>query len=323
MQDPVSYNGEAKGVSAKSYEALTPKMAWQLAAAHTWPASIIPVLIAAGAAYAHTGTLSASLTIVLLIICVLMQSSVNTFNDYYDYVKGTDSQNDNVEASDSVLVYNNVNPRSALLLAVSFLIIAFLLGIYAIIHAGLIPLAIGLVGALIVVLYSAGKTPISYLPIGEAVSGLVMGGLIPLACYQVLTLELNGLMLVWAIPVIIGIALIMMTNNTCDIEKDIEAGRKTLPVTLGRSRSLSAYHALLVIWVISIVAITLIWFSGAAIILPFTVLASYPLIFGIWKNPLLPQTRIGAMGQICSLNVALGGFYALSLFASSGISITL
>lgn len=161
---------------------------------------------------------------VLLAICILMQASVNTFNDYYDFVKGADSADDDVEVSDATLVYNNVNPACALRLGIGFLVAAFLLGAYVIWQAGWIPLAIGVVGAVFVVVYSAGKTPVSYLPIGEAVSGGVMGGLIPLACYQALTGDLNWLMLLWAVPEIIGVGLIMMTNNTCDIEKDIPVG---------------------------------------------------------------------------------------------------
>lgn len=323
MQETVVQTNEHEQVPAVTYEKLTPIMAWQLAAPHTWPASILPVLVAAAAAYANTGTLSVSMTLTLLVICILMQSSVNTFNDYFDYVKGSDSEEDNVEISDAVLVYNNVNPKAALALAVAFLAIAFAIGVYAIWYAGFIPLAIGVFGALIVVLYSGGKTPISYLPIGELVSGFVMGGLIPLACYYVLTLDFNMLALIWAAPSIIGVALIMMTNNTCDIEKDIAAGRSTLPVILGRKRAASLYHALMVTWMASISVIILIWFSRAAVTLPFMILACYPLVFGLWKNPLIAQTRIGAMGQICSLNVALGAFYALALFASSGIYVTL
>ena len=41
----------------------------------------------------------------------------------------------------------------------------------------------------------------------------------------------------------------MLTNNTCDVEKDIESGRKTLPVLLGRSRARTLYHALVWIWI--------------------------------------------------------------------------
>ena len=165
-------------MTASTYGRLTPRMAWQLAAPHTWPAAILPVLVAAAAAAVTSFSISATMVCVLLVICVLMQSAVNTFNDYYDYVKGADSADDNVDPTDAVLVYNNVNPRAALALAVGFLAAAFLLGAYVIWIAGWIPLAIGAAGAVVVVLYSAGKTPISYLPIGELVSGFVMGGLI-------------------------------------------------------------------------------------------------------------------------------------------------
>ena len=285
----------------------------QLAAPHTWPASILPVLVATGCVAATQGRLLAPLVLVLLVIAILMQASVNTFNDYFDFVKGTDSADDNVEATDAVLIYNNVNPRSVLALAIGFLAAAFVLGLYVIYVAGLIPLIIALIGAAIVVLYSGGKTPISYLPIGELVSGTVMGGLIPLACYQVLSGEFTWMMLVWSIPTIIGVGLIMMTNNTCDIEKDVVANRRTLPVILGRQRARALYHGLLVAWVAAIVIIVCLWFSNGLLVLPFLVLACYPLIKGLWKNPLAAPARIGAMGQICSVNVALGAFYAAAL----------
>ena len=211
-------------MTASAYGRLTPRMAWQLAAPHTWPAAILPVLVAAAAAAVTSFSISATMVCVLLVICVLMQSAVNTFNDYYDYVKGADSADDNVDPTDAVLVYNNVNPRAALALAVGFLAAAFLLGAYVIWIAGWIPLAIGAAGAVVVVLYSAGKTPISYLPIGELVSGFVMGGLIPLACYQALSGTFDLRALLWAVPTILGVGLIMFTNNTCDVEKDVESG---------------------------------------------------------------------------------------------------
>ena len=92
---------------------LSPRLALQLAAPHTWPAAIMPVLVAAACALANTGSLDVGMAWLLLLICILMQASVNTFNDYFDFIKGTDTAEDNVEASDSVLVYNDVNPRSA------------------------------------------------------------------------------------------------------------------------------------------------------------------------------------------------------------------
>lgn len=294
---------------------LTPKLAWQLAAPHTWPASIMPVLVATGCATARFGMPSLVMTFVLLAICVLMQSSVNTFNDYFDYVKGADSADDNVEVSDAVLVYNNIQPASALALAIGFLVCAFLLGIYVISLRGVIPLIIALIGACMVVLYSGGKTPISYLPLGELVSGFVMGGLIVLASYHALTGILDFRALIWALPTIIGVGLIMMTNNTCDIEKDESVNRHTLPVLLGRKWALRVYRGLLACWLTAIVVIIAIWFKDGLIVMPFMLLAMYPLIRVLWNNHLAAQTRIGAMGQICNINVALGAFYVAALLA--------
>ena len=298
-------------------------MALQIAAPHTWPAAILPALIAMACAAANGHAVSAVMALVLLAICILMQAAVNTFNDYYDYVKGSDSAEDNVDPTDAVLVYNNVNPRSALMLAVGFLVVAFALGAYVIWQAGWIPLVIGIVGAIVVVLYSAGKTPISYLPIGELMSGFVMGGLIPLACYQAITKCFDPIMLVWALPTIIGVGLIMLTNNTCDVEKDIESGRKTLPVLLGRSRARTLYHALVWIWIALVIVNVLIWFSGGWPVLVFMLAASIPLLKALLSNPLAPPARIGAMAQICSVNIALGAFYAAAVFAGGAMTLVL
>lgn len=305
------------------YQKFTVRMAVQLAAPHTWPAAILPALVATSAAAATGHAISPIMACVLLAICILMQASVNTFNDYYDFVKGTDSADDDVEISDATLVYNNVNPACALRLGIGFLVAAFLLGAYVIWQAGWIPLAIGVVGAVFVVVYSAGKTPVSYLPIGEAVSGGVMGGLIPLACYQALTGDLNWLMLLWAVPEIIGVGLIMMTNNTCDIEKDIPVGRQTLPAKLGREKARNAYHALVVAWLAAIVVLVGVFFTGGLIVVPFMLLAAIPLLKALFTNPLNSHSRIGAMAQICSLNIALGAFYTAAILASSGVCFTL
>ena len=295
-------------------------MALNLAAPHTWPAAIMPVLIAVCAASTVT-QLSVTMSFTLLVIVVLMQSAVNTFNDYYDYVKGTDSDDAYVDPSDAVLVYNNVNPRSALMLAIGFLVAAFILGIYAIVVAGFVPLVIALIGALFVVLYSAGSSPISYLPLGEVVSGVVMGALIPLAAYQVLTGNLNFLVLVWAIPTVIGVGLIMFTNNTCDIERDIDAGRKTLPVLLGRESAVKAYRIALIVWVAAILAIDAIWFTPGLVLAPFMLLAAYPQLMALYSNSFTPERRLQAMPQILSVNITLGAFYAASILASSAFTL--
>lgn len=299
--------------SNATYSPFTLKMALEVAAPHTWPAAIMPTLIAVCCAAAVNRIVSISASLVCLAIVILMQSAVNTFNDYYDFVKGTDSEEDNVDPSDAVLVYNNVNPKSALRLAIGFLVVAFVLGAYIIYRAEFIPLVIALIGALFVVVYSAGKTPVSYLPIGEFVSGFVMGGLIPLATYMAITLQFDWLALLWSFPMIIGIGLIMFTNNTCDIERDTPAKRKTLSVLLGRDKARSLYHAAMHIMLCSIILIVAVFFTSGLMLVPFMLLAGNSAFKALMRNPLTQATRTQAMPQVLTFNVLFGSFYAAAI----------
>ena len=301
---------------------LTLKMAINLAAPHTWPAAIMPTLVALCVA-SNSTPLSVTMSLTLLVIVTLMQSAVNTFNDYYDFVKGSDSADDYVDPSDAVLVYNDVDPKAALKLAIGMLVCAFALGIYAIVKAGFVPLVIALIGALFVVLYSAGKSPISYLPVGEAVSGIVMGGLIPLAVYQVVTGKLDFAMLLLAIPTIIGVGLIMFTNNTCDIERDVPSGRKTLPVLLGRDAAVRWYHIAVIVWIVDIIINVAVVAKPGLIVVPFMLLAAYPLVKALFANPMTPERRLQAMPQILSVNIVLGAFYCAALLAPATVTIVL
>ena len=109
----------------------------------------------------------------------------------------------------------------------------------------------------------------------------------------------------------------MMTNNTCDIEKDVEAGRRTLPVLLGRDRARAAYHGLVFAWLASIVVLVGAFFPSGLLVVAFMLLGCIPLLNALLKNPLAPGARIGAMAQICGLNIVLGAFYAAAIFAST------
>lgn len=320
-----SRNRQSKPSTASkkvSYSPLTPSLAFQLAAPHTWVAAIMPVLFSIEySAITYSGKVSILLALILLAICILMQSAVNVLNDYFDFKKGTDSaENSSDDAFDAVLVYNNLNPKSVCSLAIGFLIVAAGMGFYLVYLTGWILLVIGLIGALIVFLYSGGKTPISYMPIGELVSGFVMGGLIPLACCYTLSGVFEPLVLLVALPFIFGIGMILFTNNTCDIEKDINAQRKTISVVLGRDMAPNYYHVAILIWIVLIAVLVGLFYPAGMLIVMIMVLAAFPVLRAILNNPLNQKTRDAAMSQIVMLNVILGAFYCLSLTSGSFMS---
>lgn len=208
----------------------------------------MPCVLAMGLSYRTQGFLRIPEAVCLFLGAILMQSAVNTFNDYADFVKGTDTLEESPDASDAVIVYG-LDPKVARNCGITFLAIALLgPGIAATYLCGMVPLVIGLIGAAVVVGYSMGKTPISYLPLGELVSGFVMGGLITLAGTSMQTGLVDLFVIVQAIPVMLGIGMIMLSNNGCDLERDLRAARHTLPCVLGRRRTDVLYRLLLTVW---------------------------------------------------------------------------
>ena len=308
----------------KTYNTLTPKLALQLAAPHTWAASACPVLFAE--LYCSVSSLPLNLVQILSLIAasILLQSAVNTLNDYMDFKKGADSKEDNVEVSDAVLVYAGINPRSALLLGLGYLLAGVVLGILSSMYAGFTPIMIGIVGVLVVLVYSGGPLPVSYLPIGEIVSGVVMGGLIPLGTAACADNRLHPGILFWSLPLIIGIGLIMMSNNGCDIEKDIAAGRRTLPVFLGRENTRKLYRGLLYLWLILLCLLPVLLLGGIGLVTPLLLAAGARKPF-VWllRSSLEPAGRIRQMKTIAAANILGGGAYIAALLAQLIISLTM
>mgnify|MGYP002564118667 CR=1 FL=1 len=295
--------------------------AWlEAARPKTLPASFSPVLVGCALAY-RDGVFKLAPAILCVLVALLAQIASNFANDYFDFKKGTDSvENSSDDAFDAVLVYNNLNPKSVCALAIGFLIVAAGMGFYLVYLTGWILLVIGLIGALIVFLYSGGKTPISYMPIGELVSGFVMGGLIPLACCYTLSGVFEPLVLLVALPFVFGIGMILFTNNTCDIEKDINAQRKTISVVLGRDMAPNCYHVAILVWIVLIAVLVGLFYPTGMPIVMIMVLAAFPVLRAILNNPLNQKTRDAAMSQIVMLNVILGAFYCLSLTSGSFMS---
>lgn len=299
-------------------ESLSFKYIVGLAAPHTWVASILPILLA----ISISGTKQPDLIIywvLMLLGCVALQSAVNIFNDYTDFLKGTDTMGDGVEESDSILVYHNLPVEQVKKLGFIFLGVSLILGALPVVRGGIPVLIIGLIGVLAVLLYSAGPLPICSLPMGELVSGGIMGGLIPLACLTVIFQEIHFSFLIHTIPTVLGIALIMMTNNTCDIERDTNVKRYTMSGRLGRKRALVIYRLLLLLWFLSINLIVLVYFlPGNLLLILFAITDLFMLHFFIKQaNTTATQSvRPQAMKGIVLLNWVSGLIYCLWIFLS-------
>lgn len=295
---------------------LTPRLAVQLAAPHTWVASVFPAVFGTVFSFSSGYLLHWLQSIALLLACIFMQSSVNTLNDYIDFIKGTDSAEENVEISDATLVYNNIKPKHAFILGLVYLAVGAVFGLFGCIQSGWLPIGIGVVGGLVVLIYSCGPLPISYLPLGEILSGIVMGGLIPLAITAAADGKWHGEVLFYSLPLILGIALIMMTNNGSDMEKDIHAKRHTLPALIGRKKTLEIYRLLIRIWfvllcIFPILRLGLIGGVGTF----FCLLIVRKVFCRLLHSELVPEKRIMQMKSIVKANIIGNGVYILTFVA--------
>ena len=221
-----------------------------------------------------------------------------------------------MEVNDAVLIYGNIAPRSALILGIVYMAAGAVLGLASCIGSGMVPVIIGIIGAVVILIYSGGPVPVSYLPIGEIVSGFVMGGLIPLGIGGCADGRIHWQLLFYAFPMIMGIALIMMSNNGSDIEKDRKAGRQTFPVCIGRERTLVLYRYMIVSWatLVIVMPVTLLGVTGlvSAVLV---VLVGRKTIRKQLTCRLKPEERIASMKGIAMTNIVLNGAYTAALAA--------
>lgn len=319
----VKVNAEAKADLETRANANGGKMtmasALGLAAPQTWAAALGPVAAAGAYCVNLQGRVDSLLFYLILAAALLMQSAVNTLNDYYDYKKGTDSRENCPDPGEAVLVYQSVNPEAVLGLFWGFLGAAGLIGMYVTFRCGPVPLAIGCVGGLTILLYSGGRLPLSYLPVGEMVSGTVMGGLLPGAVIYVLTGKLKGADFYVMAPLMMGVGLIMYTNNLSDVEKDKVSGRRTLAVCLGRRRALTGYRLLLAIWLLSAGYMAYQYFPRGFCLYPLFLGMAGPGFLRQFRLCCLPCERGGAMAGITRLNLCTALFYGAMMLADRSI----
>jgi len=216
----------------------------------------------------------ALLTFVGLLLCHI---SVNVLNDYFDYESGIDLETKRTPFSggSGILPTSQLKPKQVLWLGVIALILAVPIGVYFVLARGwdLLPLLI--LGALFAVLYTPLITKLGF---PEWAPALGMGTLPVLGAYFIQTTAYTFPAVIAAIPSGILVHNLLLLNEFPDVEADSKAGRKTMPILIGKSKAWMVYSALTVVvylWIIGwVIAGTMPVFSLIALLtLPFAVKA--------------------------------------------------
>jgi len=185
----------------------------------------------------------------MLFATLMVDMGTTAFNIYFDYRRGVDHSDYNRE-KEKILVHEGVAPGAAFLTAaalflaagVTGLIITFLTG-WQVAAAGAFCMGVGY-------FYTGGPYPISRTPFGELFAGGFLGTVLFLITCFVMAGYLPDIPdLSWStasasLPSFFLIASILTVNNTCDIEGDTAAGRRTFSIIAGRKAGETSVYIL-------------------------------------------------------------------------------
>ena len=201
-------------------------------------AALGPVMVGAAMALGdgdiHVGTL-----ILTFAAAVLIQIGTNFANDYYDFIKGTDTSDraGPTRATQAGLV-SPLQMKKAFIMTFALAIIP---GGMLVLRGGLPIAVIGVASVICGILYTAGPFPLGYTGLADLFVLIFFGPVAVGGTYYLQRLGINSNVLVAGLaPGLLAVA-ILTVNNLRDISTDRTAGKKTLVVRFGYKFGVGEY----------------------------------------------------------------------------------
>ncbi|MEX0770985.1 MAG: 1,4-dihydroxy-2-naphthoate polyprenyltransferase [Balneolaceae bacterium] len=228
-------------------------------------AGFVPVLTGASLAWADH-SLDTLATLVALFCALTIQVGTNFANDYFDFVKGADT--DTRIGFQRATASGRISPRAMLFATIGTMSMAFLAGLYLVWIGGWIVFWIGVFSLIFGILYTGGPFPLGYNGLGDLFVFLFFGFVAVMGTYYVNALEWSPGSFWLSLPVGALCVNILVVNNLRDIDQDREVGKKTIGVLLGE-RALKIEYLLMLILAYTVLPLlySLYNFSGM-ILLP-------------------------------------------------------
>lgn len=299
------------------------RTAWLMAARpQTLPAGAAPVLVGTGLAIG-SGVFDPVAATFALVGALLLQIGTNFANDYYDAVRGADT--DEREGFTRVTAGGLIEPAAVKRAMYATFGLAIIVGIYLVYIGGVPILIIGLAGVVAGITYTGGPLPYGYRGLGDLFVFVFFGLIAVAGTYYVQAVgAATGTFPLWipegtlpAAAIVAGLpaaglsTAILIVNNIRDRETDAASDKRTLAVMLGYRASRIEWTAMVgMAYVVPIV----FWLDGyhPLVLLP---LLTAPIAFGlggtIWRrtdgealNPALERT--GKLLFVHSICFAIG-----------------
>lgn len=275
----------------------------------TLSAAVAPVAVGTAAATRFIGWRAAA----ALVVALSIQVGVNYANDLFDAERGVDTE-------------HRVGPRRAVatgLVTTHAMRIAMILafavagatGLSLVFAVGPQLLLVGVLSLVAALGYSGGPRPYASFGLGEVMVFLFFGVVATVGSAYVQEESLSRVAYVASIPVGLLATSILVVNNLRDLETDRAAGKNTLAVRIGASKTRWLYQALIVMAFVTSAAVAVVVES----LMPLFSLVAAPLAVGPVTNVKYgraPQDLVRALGATGRLHLVHGVLLALGLWLS-------
>jgi 1,4-dihydroxy-2-naphthoate octaprenyltransferase len=214
---------------------------WRAARPFSFTASMIPVLLGTAVA-AYQGYFDLGRFVLTLVGSVSIHAGTNLINDYYDHVKGADSEKS--LGIGGAIQSGLLTPRQVFWGGMAAFILGSAIGLYLVSLAGPFILILGVLSVLAGFFYTAGPAALAYIGLGEITVFIFMGPIIVVGAYYVQAMRVGWDTVLASLPIGFLVAAILHANNLRDLESDRAIGKRTLATILGRARGNIEYYIL-------------------------------------------------------------------------------
>lgn len=241
---------------------MTLKVFLKLVEIQTKIASLFPFLLGILFAQFYFDTINIGNTLLFFLAMLLFDLTTTAINNLMDYQKAKDVS---YKENTNIIGQEKIAEKTVIQLILIMLTFASLLGLWLVFRTNILLLFLGGACFIVGIFYTFGPLPISRMPLGEALSGVVMGfGIFFIAVYvnvaptTLIDLSFHGTtfllegnvltilkIFLVSLPTVFLIANIMLANNTCDLEQDISNHRFTLPFYIGKSNAVLLFNLLM------------------------------------------------------------------------------
>lgn len=306
------------------------KVFFEVVEIRTKLASLFPFLIGVLFSLAFYQEIQWGYTLLFFLGMVAFDMATTAINNYMDFQK---AKSDSYKYQENIIGSSGIAPtkvRNLILLLIGFTAVV---GIVLTIQTGWLLLIMGGICCFIGIFYTFGPVPLSRMPLGEVFSGFTMGlGIFGIVVYintfeqKLFYLSLSdgqfaltgsiwsvAALVIASLPLVFTIANIMLANNLCDLDQDIENQRFTLPYYIGRKPAVRLFDLLMYgCYVVILLGLALGIYEWPILVVFFSLPLVYKQLKLFNKEQVKRSTFVVSIRNLLLFN----GSYALGLLLS-------